>query len=133
MARTPFIAKEMSCSNASVYHRSILDRWVRFYSSLFTAEEVDLSVQQDLLLHVSAHLSSEQASLCEGYLSVEEVFAALNGMAKGKAPGSDGFPMEFYITIWEILGQDLVEVLNSSLDLGNLPFSQRGALISLIF
>lgn len=111
----------------------ICDSWVRFYSSLFTAEEVDLSVQQDLLSNVSARLSPEQASFCEGYLSVEEVFTPLNGMAKGKAPGSNGFPMEFYVAFWSVLGQDLVEVLNSSLDSGTLPFSQRGALISLIF
>lgn len=37
------------------------------------------------------------------------------------------------MAFWEILGPDLVEVLNASLDLGSLPFSQRGALISLIF
>ena len=114
-------------------HDGICHSWVRFYSSLFTAEEVDLSLQEELLSHVSARLSSEQASLCEGYLSVEEVFTALKGMAKGKAPGSDGFPMEFYLAFWDILGRDLVEVLNASLDSGTLPFSQRGALISLIF
>ena len=79
-------------------------------------EEVDLFVQEELLSHVSARLSSEQASLCEGYLSMEEVFTALIGMAKGKAPGSDGFQMEFYVAFWDILGRDLVEVLNASLD-----------------
>ena len=51
----------------------------------FNAEEFDLSVQQELS-HVSPGLSPEQASLCEGYLSVEEVLTALNGMANGKAP-----------------------------------------------
>ena len=111
----------------------ICNSWVEFYTSLFTAEEVDLSVQESLLSNVSACLSSEQASLCEGYLMVEEVFAALNGMAKGKAPGSDGLPMEFYVAFWDVLGADLLEVLNASLDLGSLPFFQRGALISLIF
>ena len=111
----------------------ICNSWVEFYTSLFMVEEVDLSVQESLLSKVSACLSSEQASLCEGYLTVEEVFAALNGMAKGKAPGSDGLPMEFYVAFWDVLGADLVEVLNVSLDLGSLPFSQRGALISLIF
>ena len=111
----------------------ICSSWVDFYSSLFSAEAVDLSVQRDLLSKVSARLSSEQASLCEGYLSEAEVLAALNGMAKGKSPGSDGLPMEFYLAFWDVLGSDLVEVLNSSFDRGSLPFSQRGALISLIF
>ena len=111
----------------------ICHSWVCFYSSLFSAEEVDLSVQQGLLSHVSARLSPEQASLCEGYLSVEDILTALNGMAKGKAPGSNGCPMEFYVAFWSILGQDLVEVLNASVDSGTLPVSQRGTLVSLIF
>ena len=37
-------------------------------------------------------------------------------MAKGKSPGSDGLPMEFYLAFWDVLGSDLVEVLNSSFD-----------------
>ena len=48
----------------------ICNSWVQFYTSLFTVEEVDLSVQECLLSNVSARLSSEQASLCEGYLTV---------------------------------------------------------------
>ena len=54
-------------------------------------------------------------------------------MAHGKAPGVDGFPMEFYVALWDVLGADLVEVLNASFQTGILPFSQRSALISLIF
>ena len=41
--------------------------------------------------------------------------------------------MEFYSTFWGILGQDLVEVLNSSLVSGSLPTSLRCAFISLVF
>ena len=54
-------------------------------------------------------------------------------MAKGKSPGSDGLPAEFYIAFWDVLGPDLVEFLNASFASGLLPFSQRGALISLVF
>ena len=34
-------------------------------------------------------------------------------MAHGKAPGSDGLPMEFFVKFWDVLGLDLVDVLNS--------------------
>ena len=42
-------------------------------------------------------LSPKQASLCEGYLLMEEVLTALNDMVKGKAPRSDGFPWNFVL------------------------------------
>ena len=41
-------------------------------------------------------------------MSVEECFVALKGMARGKTPGVDGLPMEFYLKFWDVLGADLV-------------------------
>lgn len=111
----------------------ICDSWVSFYSSLFTACNTDLTVQSALLDHLPSMLLPQQADSCDGYISSGEAYTALSGMAKSKSPGSDGFPAEFYLAFWDVLGADLVEVLNASLDSGCLPLSQRGALISLIF
>ena len=41
--------------------------------------------------------------------------------------------MEFYVALWDLLGEDLVNVFNASLEAGLLPFSQREVLIALIF
>ena len=57
----------------------------------------------------------------------------LTGMAKSKSLGTDGLPVEFYLSVWNVIGSDLVKVLNASFDSGLLPSSQREALISLIF
>lgn len=111
----------------------ICDSWRDFYSSLFTACPIDPVAQADLLSNVSLSLTAEQSALCEGHLAQDEVHAALLGMARNKSPGSDGLPMEFYLSFWDVLGSDLVEVFNASFDSGLLPPSQRSALISLIF
>ena len=111
----------------------ICESWASFYQDLFTACPVDLGVQSDLLDHLSLSLSPDEAALCDGPISPNEAHAALLGMAKGKSPGSDGLPMEFYVAFWDLLGEDLVSVFNASLEAGLLPFSQREALISLIF
>ena len=47
-------------------------------------------------------------------------------------PG-DGLPMEFYLAFWDLLGADLVEVLNSCYRSGRLSPSQRCGVISLSF
>ena len=62
-----------------------------------------------------------------------EYHSALLGMARREAPGSDGLPMEFYIHFWEVLGQDLVDVLNTCYAPGSLSLSQRRGIISLVF
>ena len=102
-----------------------------FYSDLFSASSVDPQVQADLLENLSSSLSGGQSSLCEGHLTVDEVLSALRGMARRKAPGLDGLPMEFYLKFWPVVGADLVSVLNSCCDSGSL--SQRRGVISLSF
>ena len=104
-----------------------------FFSGLFSASPVDPCIQSDLLGNLSSSLPDDQSSLCEGHLSVEEVLVALRGMARRKAPGLDGLPMEFYLKFWSVLGSDLVAVLNSSFDSGCLSLSQRRGVISLSF
>ena len=79
-----------------------------FYQSLFTAEATDPVITNSLLSNVSSTLPSTKADLCDVPLSSDECFVALNGMARGKSPGSDGLPMEFYVKFWPILGTDLV-------------------------
>lgn len=83
--------------------------------------------------NVSASLSSSKRNACEGFLSVGECFTALQGMARRKAPGSDGLRMEFYLKFWSLLGPDLVRVLNSCFSAGRLSHSQCRGIISLSF
>ena len=104
-----------------------------FYSDLFTAGPTDPAAQESLLDNVSSSLPQDQAELCDGLLTVEECYEALIGMAKRKAPGSDGLPMEFYVKLWGVLGSDLVKVLNSCFESGSLCLSQRRGVISLVF
>ena len=104
-----------------------------FYSSLFTSSPTDPVAQQELLSNVSSTLSPGQALECEGSLTVDEYHKALIGMAHRKAPGLDGFPMEFYVKFWSVLGPDLVDVLNSCYRSGSLSLSQRRGIITLTF
>ena len=104
-----------------------------FYIDLFTAANTDPSAQAKMLGNLSSVLPPAEASVCDGHLSVEECFAALQGMASRKAPGLDGLPMEFYVKFWGVLGKDLVAVLDSCFDAGCLSLSQRRGVISLSF
>ena len=98
-----------------------------------TDQTVALGVQSDLLGCLSFSLSVDDPASCDCPISPNEAHVALLGMAKGESPGSDGLPMEFHVAFWDLLGGDLVNVFNASLEAGLLPFSQREALIALIF
>ena len=65
-----------------------------------------------MLVRLTQRLSTSEAVSCEGELSEQECHAALHGMSRGKTPGSDDFPMEFFVSFWDLLGPDLVRILN---------------------
>ena len=51
---------------------------------------------------------------------MKEVYDAISQMELNKAPGPDGFPVEFYKTFWEVIRDDLM-ALFVQLKQGNLP------------
>ena len=113
---------------------SICSSWQSFYGDLFTASAVDLDVQRDLLNNISSFIPASEISICEGPLASDEVFAALQGMARGKTPGSDGLPAEFFWRFgmfWELtLSMSLMRLLtrvffHRPVDLRLSPFLLR--------
>lgn len=106
---------------------------VDYYSSLFSAGHTDPETQKSLLAGLSLKLPDDARLSCEGLLSIQEVHAALVGLSQGRSPGSDGLPMEFYLTFWDTIGPDLTDVLKDSWRKGHLSLSQRTVLITLIF
>lgn len=104
-----------------------------FYSDLFQAREVD-PVQAGVFLDcLEARLSPVEQAALEGDLTLEEVGEAMMSLQKGKVPGGDGLPIEFYLALWPQLGPDLLQVYGEALGCGLLPASMRTGLISLIF
>ena len=89
--------------------------------------------QDELLAKLTRRLDSNERASCEGCLTVDECFQALVGMSRSETPGSDGFPMEFYVAFWEALGADLVRVLNLAFETGQLSTCQRRGLIIVLY
>ncbi len=110
---------------------AILWVWCIFYTQLFTASILSLADQDFFLNCLDLSLTDREAALCE--VSNVECLAALNSFSNNKSPGVDGIPYEFYKSFWDLLGDDLVAVLNDCLCKGALSHSQRTGLISLLY
>lgn len=65
-----------------------------FYVSLFAKEVTDQVAQTYLLSCVTDRVPADRVDDRKGPLSDEKCFATLSGIARGKAPGFDGLPME---------------------------------------
>lgn len=65
-------------------------------------------------------------------ISLCELESALKCINKGKTPGPDGIPSEFLLHFWDILGQFLLNSINSAIKKGSFLKDNNTALISLI-
>jgi hypothetical protein len=62
----------------------------------------------------------------DGSLAAREARAALDGLPRGKAPGSDGLTYEFYTAMWDVVGGPLIAAFNYSFQRPELS-AVRGA------
>uniref|UniRef100_H3C2D2 BTB domain-containing protein n=1 Tax=Tetraodon nigroviridis TaxID=99883 RepID=H3C2D2_TETNG len=91
-----------------------------FYTELFGAEYCSLEGRGELLEGLP-QLTQEERETLDRKLTLEELTAAVNQLALGRAPSIDGLSTDFFRRFWSILGQDLHSVLLECLRTGSLP------------
>ena len=73
-----------------------------FHSKLYSADQIDVSYQNELLSQINTFLDDNERELCEGELNLTEITTAMRGLPTGKTPGFDGLPQEFYAKFWNL-------------------------------
>ena len=53
--------------------------------------------------------------------TIDEIKAALHEMGAGKAPGPDGLPAMFYQKNWNIVGEEVTQLIQSIFATASLP------------
>lgn len=61
-----------------------------------------------------------------------DVLNTFKAMAKGKSPGPDGFPPEFFVKAWGIVGKDTSDAILHFFNTGQLPRCVNSSAIALI-
>ena len=112
----------------------ILEAIENYYSELYASAN---NSQENNVDEFTEHLkipklSDADRDRIEGPLSYEECKKALDTFQNNKAPGEDGFTVEFYMFFFDLLGHDLVASFNEAYDANELTISQRRGVITLI-
>lgn len=101
----------------------ILTEILKFYKNLLGTQDSsltggDLDVLESLLPNKLN--TSHQSSLISEVTREEEVIAVNKSMPKNKSPGPDGYRIEFFLSAWEVFGDQMVAAI--------LEFFQTGKL-----
>ena len=110
----------------------IRQRAVAFYAHLYKSEYSEDEEAFDSFCSGLPKVSEEASNELEAPLTVEEVYAALQSMKGGKAPGIDGLPPDFFKVFWNELKEDILDVFNESFVDSFLPQSCRRAVLTLL-
>jgi exonuclease III len=129
--RTVSDQNDEQCSDPKIILSKIKD----FYKCLYSEKHIDLSSEKSSQFLNSPHISKlneVEMQSCEGLLSKDECFTVLHTFKNNKAPGNDGLTAHFYKTFWHIIGDLIVNSLNTAAEYGELSNSQKQGVITLI-
>lgn len=88
---------------------------VSYFSNLFTKDEFIVVEEERAILNcIPPLVSDEMNDALVRPILLSELEEVVFHMKKGKAPGPNGFPIEFFQEFWEIIKFDLLEVVQES-------------------
>lgn len=90
--------------------------------SLYGVVAGDEGLMESFLQHCAPGLSGMDCVGLVREVSPSELWEVVRSFRRGKVPGSDGFPMEFYVEFWDVLGADFLEVARFCLRSFLCPF-----------
>ena len=111
----------------------ILDQIETFYKNLYASEGTFSDEECDTFIRnlELPKLSDEDRDSLEGQLTYDECKKVLETLQNDKAPGEDGFTVEFYKYFFEVIGNNLLASFNEAHMKGELCISQRRGIITL--
>ncbi len=130
------LMRELETNSGTVSGQQDLAHYVTsFYTRLYTsdADSPDTSAAQELCWQsVPSRVSVDANEGLVGSLSVEEVAKAIRALPKGKAPGHDGIPMEFFHECENEIAPDLHQAFSALLKEGETSEFINKGIITLI-
>ena len=112
--------------------KKIMEISTSFYEKLYTPNTVNTTTQDKLLKNINKKIPLEGKRNLDLPITLEELKNAVLQMSKGKSPGLDGIPVEFYQEYWEIV-KDLYFDFICAIKRNGIPGGKNMNILKLIY
>jgi hypothetical protein len=82
--------------------------------------------------HIPTLITQEQNASLLRPITLEEVYQVLQDTPKGKAPGLDGFTSDFFHHYWQMIKEEVWEIIEDSRILGQVLLALNANFLNLI-
>ena len=104
-----------------------------YYQNIYQQSVVEEVKQEWLLNFVKKTIDDFDNENLTSYINEEEILNVIKSFSLNKSPGIDGLPIEFYLKFFNIIKQELGQIINNCFMGQGLKLSQTKALIILIY
>ncbi|KAG7571789.1 Endonuclease/exonuclease/phosphatase superfamily [Arabidopsis suecica] len=107
---------------------------VHYYKNFLQDQtrDIDIPLVNSVSQLVSYRCSAEEAGRLVQPIQVEEIQRTLFSMPLNKAPGPDGYTVEFFKAAWPVVGHDFVVAVQSFFLYGFMPKGINGTILTLV-
>ena len=109
---------------------SMQEAELNYFLTLLTSKLIELS--EDLLSSIPPQVTNEETLEITRIPSRKEIRDVIFALGRNRSPGPDGFPADFYVACWDIIGTDLVQAIKEIFQGQTFPRSWKATFIALI-
>ena len=95
------------------------------YDNLYSKVDVYENNESEFLNTISNVINEDENKELTAKVNDKEILEIIKAMNKGKTPGEDGLPVEFYLKTWHIIKQEFMKVIKYVLEIETLAKKKK--------
>ncbi|KAJ1167418.1 hypothetical protein NDU88_007809 [Pleurodeles waltl] len=104
-----------------------------FFGDLYSEKRSDGDQAEKFLSGIPRKVSTPAREVLNAPLTLVELHLTVKYFKSGKTPSSDGLLIDFYISLWNLVGPDLLELYEEMEQEGVMPHTLREGMIALLY
>jgi hypothetical protein len=106
---------------------------VGFFQNIFKAHEnLTITNQLVVLRHYPRMFSEEEGKKVADPVTLAEIISTLKGFKSSKSPGSDGWTVEFFLAFFDLVGNEILEMVEETRRKGRVNGALNATFLALI-